>query len=174
MQTSLKVTGCGFIGEVSHRLLPSFDQIVHPLYYITTFFVMKGQLLIILVQSVTIQDFAGRLQPSDIRVFPEVAEVEPDETVQLLAMAVDANGVVIPNRKINWEILRPIAGSISQDGRFTAGTAIGEFSQTIRVTMVDDGAQDQPAITTGLDVRVLDPAGESSQVSAAALPRSSA
>ena len=133
--------------------------------------VSLGQGVIQATVSVTIQDFAGRLQPSDIRVFPEVAEVEPDETVQLLAMAVDANGVVIPNRKFNWEILRPVAGSISQDGRFTAGTAIGEFSQTIRVTMVDDGSPDQPAITTGLDVRVLDPAGKSSQISAVALPQ---
>ena len=130
-----------------------------------------GQGVIQATVSVTIQDFAVRLQPSDIRLFPEVAEVEPDETVQLLAMAVDANGVVIPNRKFNWEVVSSVAGSISQDGHFTAGKAIGEFPQTIKVTMVADEGQNQPVLTTGLDVHVLDPAGVSRQVQAMTLPQ---
>ena len=133
--------------------------------------VSLGQGVIQATVSVTIQDFAVRLQPSDIRVFPEVAEVEPDETVQLLAMAVDANGVVIPNRKFNWEVVRSAAGSISQDGRFTAGSAIGEFPQTIKVTMVADEGRSQPVLTTGLDVHVLDPAGVSRQIQAMTLPQ---
>lgn len=130
-----------------------------------------GQGVIQATVSVTIQDFAVRLQPSDIRVFPEVAEVEADKTVQLLAMAVDANGVVIPNKKFNWEVVRSAAGSISQDGRFTAGSAIGEFPQTVKVTMVADKGQDRPVLTTDLDVHVLDPAGVSRQVQAMTLPQ---
>jgi hypothetical protein len=86
-------------------------------------------------------------------------------------MAVDANGVVLPTMKFKWERLGPVAGTVSQDGRFTAGDSIGEFPSTIRVTLIPGEGEDRPPLTASLDVHVLDPAGVRRRVSATALPQ---
>ena len=121
--------------------------------------------------SITIHEFEGRLKPVGIRVFPETAEVEQEETLQLMALAVDANGVAVLNMKFKWEMLEPLAGSISQDGRLTASSTIGTFPDTIRVTLVPDKDLTGEEISTSLDMQIMDPASVSHRVSALVLPQ---
>ena len=89
----------------------------------------------------------------------------------MLALAVDANGVAIPNMKFRWEVLEPLAGSISQDGRLTAGEAIGTFPKAVKVTLTPQAGERIRMMSTSLDVRVVDPATVAQQISAAVLPR---
>ena len=121
--------------------------------------------------SVTIADLSGRLQPTGVRIFPQTAEVEPKETLRLLALAVDANGVAIPNMRFKWEMVEPLAGSISQDARLTASSNIGQFPGAVRVTLLSDGKQVEEPIRAIMDVRVVDPSSFSRRVTAAVLPQ---
>ena len=121
--------------------------------------------------SITIAELTGKLQPTGIRVFPDSAEVDPRETVHLVAMAVDANGVAIPNMKFGWEILEPLAGSIAGDGRLTAGESAGTFPGAVRVTLIAERSDSAGAITTSVDVHVMDPANALRRISATVLPQ---
>ena len=121
--------------------------------------------------SVTIAQLPGELRPIGVRVFPQKLEMEPHETLRLVALAVDNNGVSIPNRRFNWEMQEPVAGSISQDGHWTAGNSIGTYSNAIRVTLESDAKGEVEIISTSLDVRVLDPTGAARQISATILPK---
>ena len=85
---------------------------------------------------VTVKEFSGELRPSSIRVFPENPDLEPGESLQLVALAVDLNGVAIPNMKFRWEMRENLAGSISQDGRLKAGESIGDFANAIEISVI--------------------------------------
>ena len=106
--------------------------------------------------SVTVAEFETGLQPASIRVFPDVPEMELKETLPLLALAVDANGVAIPNKKFEWEVLEPRAGTVSEDGRLTAGESVGTFSRALRVSLVP-GDDEAEQISRLMDIRVMDP-----------------
>ena len=95
----------------------------------------------------------------------------PGETRRLVALAVDANGVAIPNLKFKWEMLEPLAGSISQDGRLTASANIGTFPSAIQVTLVPEKEDIGEKISTSLDVLIIDSAGLAQQISATVLPK---
>ena len=131
----------------------------------------SGPGLVQATASVTVVDLRGELQPASVRVLPETAEVEPGETRRLIALAVDANGVAIPNLKFKWEMLEPLAGSISQDGRLTASANIGTFPSAIQVTLVPEKEDIGEKISTSLDVLIIDSAGLAQQISATVLPK---
>ena len=121
--------------------------------------------------NITIAELTGKLRPTGIRVFPDTAEVDPRESVHLVALAVDANGVAIPNMKFDWEILEPLAGSIAGDGRLTAGESVGTFPGAIRVTLIPEPNDSGGAITTSVDVRVVDPDSVGRGIFATVLPQ---
>ena len=121
--------------------------------------------------SVTVAEFDVRLPPTRVRVFPEKLEVETSGTYRLVALAVDANGVAIPNMKFKWEVLEPgLPGTIAQNGQFTASKSAGQYLDAIRVTLVPQAGVAQ-AVSTGVDVHVLDPRSASSRISATVLPQ---
>ena len=121
--------------------------------------------------TVTVAEFSGRLEPKGIRVFPKIAELEPKEKLNLVALAVDANGVAIPHSRFNWETLEPLAGSIDQDGRLTAGESMGLYRNAIRVSLVSGEGHQRAAISSSLDVRIVDPASVDQKISATLLPQ---
>ena len=121
--------------------------------------------------TVTVAEFKGELQPATIRVFPDTAEVGPNQSLSLLALAVNTNGVAIPNMKFKWEILEPLAGSISREGRLTAGESAGIFPDAIRVTLEDRRDGGRGVISASLDIRVLDPSSIRRRISAIVLPQ---
>ena len=121
--------------------------------------------------SVTVEDLGRQRKPAAVRIFPLTAEVEPRETLRLFALAVDPNGVAIPNIKFKWEMLEPLAGSISQDARLTASSNIGRFPGAVRVTLLPDGQRVEEPINAVLDVRVVDPTSFNRRNTAAVLPQ---
>lgn len=121
--------------------------------------------------SVTVEEFDQELVPVGILFFPETIEVETTESLQLLALAVDANGVAIPGMEFEWEMLEPLAGSISRQNRLAASSNVGTFQDAIGVTLVEArGAGEQP-ISASLDIKVLDPVSLANRISASVLPR---
>ena len=121
--------------------------------------------------SITVEEIRGQLRPASIRVFPETAEIELGETLPLVALAVDANGVAIPDMKLKWEMLGPLAGSISQDGRLSAGESIGKFPDAIKVTASPQKGDESEIIDTTIDVHVVDPISAAQQISATVIPQ---
>ena len=121
--------------------------------------------------TVIVEELHKELLPVGVRLFPRNAEVEPSESLRLVALAVDANGVSIPNQRFQWEILEPLAGSISQDGVLTASGNVGTFPGAVQVTLVPPEGQAAPPIGALLDVMVVDPASLSRRFSASLLPQ---
>ena len=121
--------------------------------------------------SITVEEFRGQLRPASIRVFPESAEVELGENLLLVALAVDANGIGIPDMNFQWEMLGSVAGFISQDGRLTAGESIGKFPNAIKVTATPKKADESEIISTTIDVQVMDPISAIQQISATVIPQ---
>ena len=121
--------------------------------------------------TVTVVEYRGQLQPTGIRVFPGLAELEPKGTLRMVALAVDANGVAIPSMKFKWEMLDKDAGSVSQDGRLTVSENIGTFPRAVQVTLIPGRGQRVEEISTSLDVHVVDPASLDRRISAIILPQ---
>ena len=121
--------------------------------------------------SIIVAEISRVLRPASIRVLPEPVEVEPRESLQLLALALDANGVAIPDMKFRWEALEPVAGSISEGGRLTAGESIGEFPKAIKVTLESPERDVEESISIRLDIHVVDLGSAAVQYSATILPQ---
>ena len=117
---------------------------------------------------VTVVELVTELRPTSIRIFPETAEVEPNETLQLLPLALDANGVTVPDVKFKWEMLEPLAGSISQDGRLVTSANLGIFPSAIRVSLATETEGEE--ISTNVDLRIVDPGEAGGTISTTILP----
>ena len=85
--------------------------------------------------------------------------------------ATDPNGVAIPNLKFKWEMLRPQAGTVSSDGRWTASGNIGAFTDAIQVTLIPRERGADETVTTSLSVQIVDPASLAQRISATVLPQ---
>ncbi len=121
--------------------------------------------------TVIVKEFSGQLQPAMIRIFPETVNLEPGETMPLAGLVVDSNGVGIPGINVAWEMVGPEAGSISQEGRLTAGKSIGEFPGAIRVTALHRQGDQRELISKNLDVQVVDPVSAARLISASLVPQ---
>ena len=121
--------------------------------------------------SVTVGEFSGQLQPAIIRVFPELKEVQPLETMDLIALAVDPNGVAIPNVKFRWEMLQASAGTISEGGKWTASEGLGSFPEAKKVSLASEDQDITGSLSTSLDVQIVDPVDLAQQVTATTLPQ---
>ena len=88
----------------------------------------------------------------------------------LTALAVDANGVVIPNMDFRWEVLKPLAGSISGENRLTVASNIGAFSDAVKATLVQTEEASGGPISANLDVTVLDLGNAADRIAASVLP----
>lgn len=120
--------------------------------------------------SVTVEEFDRELVPVNIVFFPDNVEVTATESLQLTALAVDANGVVIPNMDFRWEVLKPLAGSISGENRLTVASNIGAFSDAVKATLVQTEEASGGPISANLDVTVLDLGNAADRIAASVLP----
>ena len=120
--------------------------------------------------SVTVEEFDRQLVPVNIVFFPEIVEVAATESLLLTALAVDANGVVIPDMDFKWEVLKPLAGSISGGNRLTATSNIGTFADAVKVTLIQTEEAGEVPISASLDVTVLDLENVADRIVASVLP----
>ena len=120
---------------------------------------------------VTIISLESGLRPAGIRVFPQRAELEPRESMHLVPLAIDANGVTVPDMKFKWEVLEPLAGTISSDGRFEAAGIVGTFPSAVRVTLLEPKGVPLGDISTSIDVFILDPGEAIRGLTATVLPQ---
>ena len=70
---------------------------------------------------------------SRIQVFPTTVQLEPGARVRLFALALDRDGIAIPNVTVTWEVVNPAAGSIDERGQFLAGDEVGSFPGAVRI-----------------------------------------
>jgi hypothetical protein len=88
--------------------------------------------------------------PAALRVFPTEISVEQQGNIQLAAYAVDANGVLVPGTSIEWELLDPRVGSLTNLGRLSAGDRSGNFPGSIKVSIANT------SIEVIIDVQIID------------------
>ena len=68
-----------------------------------------------------------------VLVLPGMVQVEPGASLQLTALALDRDRVPVPNVVYTWEVLDPMAGTIDEQGQFTATEEAGSYLGAIRV-----------------------------------------
>ena len=130
-----------------------------------------GPALVQATATITVQEFQTQLEPVSVRVFPERADLEPKGTLDLVALGMDANGVAIPSLKFEWEMLEPLAGSISENGRLTASENVGIFPKAVLVTLASQEAGAGSPISASLNVSIIDPASLGQRISAMVVPQ---
>lgn len=112
---------------------------------------------------------------SKINIIPERVELNIGETQLFTGEAFDDYGNPIPEASFSWE--DGDAGTVSEDGTFSAGTEAGEFNEGLigKAELGSSYAQNSPVIVIKpdpLDTAILEkltiPAGESKQLVAIA------
>ena len=68
--------------------------------------------------------------PNSVIVSPQTTTLEPGETEQFSAEAYDSNGLLIPGAVFDWSVVNG-GGSIDASGLFTAGSILGDFTDTV-------------------------------------------
>ena len=68
-----------------------------------------------------------------VQVLPTTVQVEPGARVQLAALALDRDGIPVPDVTFAWEMVDPAAGAIDERGRFLAGEDVGSFPRAVRI-----------------------------------------
>jgi hypothetical protein len=105
---------------------------------------------------VTIQELASvsvirplsELDIARVQVLPTTIQVEPKSRVNLIALALDRSGVLVPDADLFWEMLNADAGVIDEKGWFTSGLTEGSYPAAIRVVARKPESPDQTAVTT--------------------------
>jgi|GEM_PF-2010726 len=80
-----------------------------------------------------------------LEVLPNILQLEPNASATLSPLAVDRTGVPVTGVEYTWVMLNPLAGSVSEDGRFTSGTIEGVYPGAIRVVAAKRGDLTQTA-----------------------------
>ena len=121
--------------------------------------------------SVTIIEPRDRLVPASIRALPEPVVLQPGESLQIVSLVVDVNGAIIAGVELQWTMIRPEAGTISERGLFTAGEVKGTYSDAILISVLpEEGVELAPVITT-MDVQIVDPTETADQITTMILPQ---
>lgn len=100
----------------------------------------------------------SELDISRVQVIPNELQVESGARLSLVALALDRNGIPVPEARFSWEMLDPRAGSISANGRFVSGAETGSFPAAIRVVAHHRDDPTQTATAT-VPVTVLEEGG---------------
>ena len=61
--------------------------------------------------------------------------MKPGARVRLTAMALDRDGVPVPDVEYTWEVLDPAAGTINERGEFVAGSEVDAYPDAVRVVV---------------------------------------
>jgi hypothetical protein len=80
-------------------------------------------------------------------ITPEAAALPPGGEQLFTAVGYDAQGNPVPGLTFTWSVTIPEAGSIAQNGLFTASTTPGTFENAIRVEATQDGVTRQAFAT---------------------------
>ncbi len=127
--------------------------------------VVRGEASIIIIEP------TDRLIPASIRALPQPVVVEPGESVQIVALAVDINGALIGGVELQWVMTEPQAGTISETGLFTAKEAKGTYSDAILVIVRPKEGIELPPVRTTIEVRIVGPAEMVDQITTMILPQ---
>ena len=68
-----------------------------------------------------------------ILTLPSRLQVKPGARVRLTAMALDRDGIPVPDVAYTWEVLDPAAGTINEQGEFVAGPTVDAYPDAVRV-----------------------------------------
>ena len=121
--------------------------------------------------TITVIETGRNRVPIDIRVFPEEVALEPNQSLKLVAFAVDLNGVMVPGASLKWELLKERAGVLESGGEFTASERTGNFIEALRVSIPSTSLPGSETISAIVDVRVLDPRDHIEEPFVAMLPQ---
>jgi hypothetical protein len=69
-------------------------------------------------------------------MLPQVVFLRPQESLVFKPIVLDARGQTLRATQVLWQVTNPQAGTISAEGRFQAGDAIGEFEDAVVAEMV--------------------------------------
>ena len=108
----------------------------------------------------------------DIRISPASIVVDRDETIKLSARVYGADGLALPDVECVWTAADPRAGTISNDGIFSAGANPGIFEDAISVTSVQDSFTGLQYASATASVTVIGEASTSILTEVAILPGS--
>ena len=121
--------------------------------------------------SILVLEPRDRLVPDSIRALPDPVIVQPGESIQVIALVVDVNGALIGAVDLQWSMTQPQAGTISEEGNFTAANTRGIYPEAIRVRIAPEEGVETPAVHTSLDVRILDDVESMDQITTMMLPQ---
>ncbi len=76
---------------------------------------------------------------NSVVISPDPATLNLGQPFQFAATAYDVSGQVLSGVTFIWEVINSAAGSINQNGLFTAGNTTGAFSDAVKVTAIKDG-----------------------------------
>jgi hypothetical protein len=95
-----------------------------------------------------------------VRAFigPTAAFGRPGGRAPLVLLTVDFKGRPVHSKSITWEMLDPIAGSVSDSGVLTFGETPGAYPASVRATATLSGDFDGQTASAFLDVIVQSPA----------------
>ncbi len=100
-----------------------------------------------------------------VLVLPGMVQVEPGASLQLTALALDRDRVPVPNVVYTWEVLDPMAGTIDEQGQFTATEEAGSYLGAIRVVGYKRQDRSQTAATAvSVEVSSLEGAQQPTKV----------
>ena len=134
MRWSMKDSLAGTISAIG-----VFRAAAHPGIFTNAVEVSATQVLggeVVQLQSLASVSITRPLSEHDlnrIQVLPTTVQLEPGARVQLSALALDRDGIAIPNVTITWEMVNPAAGSIDKRGQFLAGDEVGSFPGAVRI-----------------------------------------
>ena len=118
---------------------------------------------------VTLQRNFNERVPASVRLLPAIAEAGPGQTVFLTALGMDSTGTLLPSGQPTWEMANVRAGSVTENGRFTAGDAPGSYPDAIRVSL--QAGPGGRRITDSLDVLVAKGLAQGAAYSTVVLPQ---
>lgn len=68
-----------------------------------------------------------------VAIAPTIVTLEAGQSLRLVAIGYDANGLEIPSLRLRWSVEDSEAGEIDQTGIFTAGSDPGEYPNAVKV-----------------------------------------
>ncbi|MCI0789079.1 MAG: hypothetical protein J4N88_05805, partial [Chloroflexi bacterium] len=109
-----------------------------------------------------------QLPPSiGLNILPRTVVVGPDQGVVFEAIALDfQSGQRLGDISMQWTMLDPSAGTVSQDGRFRASVTPGIYPDAVEVSIISPGPDrvSGETLTARATITILDSASSRSGV----------
>jgi len=122
--------------------------------------------------SVTIVEKAETSVLTEVEITPDRVHLDPGMGVSFFAHAFDAGGRRLDDVSFEWVLEDPTAGSLSAYGRFTAGSVVGGFPDSVRVIATQESPNGTVSAEGAITVMVIEPRLGRTLFSAHVLPSS--